>query len=304
MTTSQNRWFHCCVAFCIFFSVSLSVSGVEVVDDAGNTIKLKMPAQRIISLAPHATEMLFAAGAGSRLVGAVNYSDYPKQALKIIRVGNYDSFDAEQILTLKPDLIVAWQSGNPTAQVERLRDLGLTIYLSEPRDIEDVPHNLERLGELAGTAKTAKQAATAFRQRFARLRQNYADRALVSVFYEIWNQPLMTINGEHLISRMIQLCGGRNVFADLSSLAPVIEVEAVLKADPEVIIGGGMNKQSPEWLEHWRRYPLLKAVQSNNLFFIPPDLIERNGPRILDGAERVCRDLEQARSRRAPRSKH
>ncbi|MBI3547268.1 MAG: cobalamin-binding protein [Gammaproteobacteria bacterium] len=291
-------------ALSIFLFISLSAWGIDVVDDSGQVVKLQKPAKRIISLAPYLTEILYAAGAGSALIGTVNYSDYPQAALQIPRVGNYDSFDAERIVALKPDLIVAWQSGNPTVQVERLRNLGLTIYLGEPRVFEDVPRNLERLGKLAGTSRSAQQAAAAFRQRYTRLQRRYANRPTVSVFYEIWNQPLMTLNGQHLVSRMIQLCGGRNVFAELTSLASMIDIEAVLKADPEVIIAGGMNQHSPEWLEDWRRYPSLSATKGNNLFFIPPDLMERNGPRILDGAEQVCQDLEKARSRRVLFQKH
>jgi iron complex transport system substrate-binding protein len=295
---SRKKWFQCLMVSGIFFFITLSAWGVEVVDDAARIVKLKMPAKRIVSLAPYLTEILFAAGAGSTLVGTVNYSDYPKQALQIPRVGNYDNFDVERILALKPDLIIAWQSGNPTVHVERLRNLGLAIYMGEPRVFEDVPRNLERLGKLAGTAHTAQQAAAAFRQRYTRLQQRYSSRPTVSVFYEIWNQPLMTVNGEHLISRMMQLCGGRNVFAGLTPLAPVIDLEAVLKADPEAIMASGMNEKSPEWLEHWRQYPSLRAIRGNNLFFIPPDLMQRNGPRILDGAEQVCQYLERARARR------
>ncbi|MCR4300983.1 MAG: cobalamin-binding protein [Sulfuricaulis sp.] len=295
---SRQKWFHCLMVPGIFFFIALSAWGVEVVDDAGHIVKLKMPAKRIISLAPYLTEILFAAGAGSTLVGTVNYSDYPKQALQIPRVGNYDNFDVERILALKPDLIIAWQSGNPTVHMERLRNLGLTIYIGEPRVFEDVPRNLERLGRLAGTERTAQQAAAAFRKRYTRLQLRYSSRPTVSVFYEIWNRPLMTVNGEHLISRMMQVCGGRNVFAGLTPLAPVIDLEAVIKADPEAIIASGMNEKSPEWLEHWRQYPSLRAIRGNNLFFIPPDLMQRNGPRILDGAEQVCQYLEQARARR------
>lgn len=300
MSRNKYRW----IAWCIFLFVSLPTAAIEVVDDAGNTIKLKMPAQRIVSLAPYLTEILFAAGAGSQLVGTVNYSDYPKEALQVPHIGNYDNFDPESVLALKPDLIVAWQSGNPAVQVERLRNLGLVVYLGEPRDFEDVPRNLERLGKLAGTSRIAKQAAADFRQRYTRLQRRYAGRPIVSVLYEIWNQPLMTLNGQHLVSRMIELCGGQNVFGNLTSLATVIDVEAVLKANPEVIIAGGMNQHSPEWLDDWRRYPSLSAVKANNLFFIPPDLMERNGPRILEGAEQVCRNLERARSRRALLPKH
>lgn len=273
-------------------------SGIEVVDDTGNKVRLEKPAQRIVSLAPHVTEVLFAAGAGPHIVGTVSYSDYPDEALRIPSVGSYDNLDIERILAIKPDLIVAWQSGNPSVQVARLKELGLAIYLSEPRDIEDVPRDIERLGELAGTSLTAKKVAALFRGRHARLRQHYADRPVVSVFYQIWNQPLMTVNGKHLISQVIRLCGGRNVFSGLRALAAVIDIEAVLAANPEAIVAGGMNERTPAWLEDWNRYPSLLAARNDNLFFIPPDLLQRNGPRILDGAERLCQSLEQARAQR------
>ncbi len=273
-------------------------SSVEVVDDTGSKVRLEKPAQRIVSLAPHITEILFAAGAGSHIVGTVSYSDYPNEALRIPGVGSYDNLDIERILAAKPDLIVAWQSGNSAAQVARLKGLGHAIYLSEPRNIEDVPRDIERLGELAGTARSAKSVAAIFREHHARLRQRYADRPVVSVFYQIWNQPLMTVNGRHLISQVIRLCGGRNVFSDLAVLAPVIDVEAVLAANPEVIVAGGMNEKTPAWLKDWNRYPSLLAAKSGNLFFIHPNLLQRNGPRILDGAERLCQSLEQARAKR------
>lgn len=271
---------------------------IEVVDAGGSRIGLDKPARRIVSLAPHVTEILFAAGAGARLVGAVNYSDYPPAALQVPRVGNYDNLDIERIVAARPDLVVAWRSGNTAAQIMRLKELGLAVYLSEPRDIEAVPRDIERLGELAGTLPTAKPAAASLRARHARLRKDRAGRPVVNVFYQIWNQPLMTVNGAHLISQVIRLCGGRNVFSDLPALASVIDVEAVLKADPEAIVAGGMGENDPAWLEGWRRYPSLSAVSRGNLFFIPPSLLQRNGPRILDGAERMCQALEQARVKR------
>lgn len=288
-------WVLVCLTLLSGASFALSI---EVVDDTGSKVRLEKPAQRIVSLAPHVTEILFAAGAGPHIVGVVSYSDYPDEALRIPGMGSYDNLDIERILAAKPDLIVAWQSGNSTAQVARLKGLGLAIYLSEPRNIEDVPRDIERLGELAGTSRTAKQTAAMFRERHARLRRRYADRPVVSVFYQIWNQPLMTVNGEHLISQVIRLCGGQNVFSDLAVLAPVTDIEAVLAVNPEAIVAGGMNEKTPAWLEDWNRYPSLLAAKSDNLFFIPPNLLQRNGPRILDGAERLCQSLEQARTKR------
>ncbi len=271
---------------------------VRVTDDLGQTVVLAQSARRIVSLAPHVTEMLFAAGAGAHIVGAVQYSDYPEAAQRIPRVGGYTSLDLETIVALRPDLIVAWKSGNPAPQVEKLHELGFAVYVTEPRHIEDVPTDIERLGLLAGTAATAQKAAAAFRAHHDALRRRYAGRPPVDVFYQIWDRPLMTVNGEHLISDVLRLCGGRNVFASLPVLAPKVDAEAVLAADPEAIVASGMGEARPEWLGDWRRWPQLRAVRHDNLFFIPPDLIQRHTPRILDGAERLCAALEQARTRR------
>ena len=271
---------------------------ISVRDDLGQTVTLAQPARRIVSLAPHATEMLFAAGAGDYLVGTVAYSDYPEAAKRIPRVGGYTSLDLEAVVALRPDLIVAWKSGNTAHQVERLRGLGFSVYVTEPRHIEDVPSNIERLGQLVGTAAVAQKAAAAFRARHDALRRRYGGRPLVNVFYQIWDRPLMTVNGEHLISNVLRLCGGRNVFASLSMLAPKVDIEAVLAADPEAIVASGMGEARPEWLDDWRRWQHLRAVRNDNLFFVPPELIQRHTPRILDGAERLCAAFDEARARR------
>ncbi len=278
--------------------VAPTFAEVRVTDDLGQTVVLAQPARRIVSLAPHVTEMLFAAGAGAHVVGAVQYSDYPEAAQRIPRVGGYTSLDLEAIVALRPDLIVTWKSGNPAPQVEKLRDLGFAVYVTEPRRIEDVPRDVESLGQLAGTVADARKAAGTFRARHESLRRRYSGRPPVDVFYQIWDRPLMTVNDEHLISDVLRLCGGRNVFASLPVLAPKVDVEAVLAADPEAIVASGMGEARPEWLDTWRRWPQLRAVRHNDLFFIPPDLIQRHTPRILDGAERLCAALEQARTRR------
>jgi len=177
----------------------MAQANVSVTDDTGREVRLAQPAQRIVSLAPHITELLFSAGAGGRIVGVVEYSDYPPAAKKLPRVGAYNAVDMERILALRPDLVIAWASGNPPALIEQLRSLGLTVFLSEPRSLEDVASNLERFGQLAGTQTTAQAAADEFRRRLQALRVRYSDRKPVSVFYQIWHRPLMTVNGEHLI---------------------------------------------------------------------------------------------------------
>ncbi len=270
-------------------------AAIEVIDDTGRPVTLERPAERIVSLAPHVTEMLFDAGAGDRVVAAVSYSDHPPAARELPRVGSYNRFDIERILEHDPDLVVGWQSGNPDESLERLRRLGPALYVTEPRSLDSIATNLERLGRLAGTTETATAAAERFRARYRALRQRYENRPRLTVFYEIWNDPLMTINGDHLISAIMRSCGGENVFADLSGIAPRISVEAVLGRDPEVVIASGMGDERPEWLDEWKQWPELEATRRDNLFFIPPQYLQRHTPRVLDGMERMCRALEEAR---------
>lgn len=271
---------------------------VTVTDDEGREITLAAPAQRIVSLAPHVTEVLFAAGAGSRIVGAVAYSDYPPEAADIPRVGGYMSIDLEAVAALRPDLVIAWSSGNREAHLDKFAALGIPVFMNESRRLDDVAHSLERFGKLAGTEEAANAAASAFRDRHQRLVERFSSQPPITMFYQIWNDPLMTINGEHMISDVITLCGGRNVFATLPQLAPQIGTEAVLGAAPEVIVASGMGEARPEWLDRWRDWRGLPAAEAGNLYFVPPDLIQRPTPRILDGAEIVCESLDDARKKR------
>ena len=269
---------------------------IVATDATGHEVRLAQPARRIVSLAPHVTELLYDAGAGEHVIAAVRFSDHPPAAQQLPRVGSYNRFDLERILALEPDLVVGWQSGNPGGQLERLRELGLTVYVTEPRSLAAVADSLEVIGRLAGTSAAAARAAEAYRARLQRLRARYADRPPIDVFYEIWNDPLMTVNGDHLISDVIRGCGGRNVFAELPAIAPRISVEAVLARNPAVIVASGMDTERPEWLDEWRRWPELRAVADGNLYFIPPDYLQRHTPRVLDGMQRLCEQLERARS--------
>lgn len=272
---------------------------VVVTDDAGHTLKLPRPAQRIVSLAPHLTELLFAAGAGGQVVAAVEYSNYPEAAKALPRIGSYAALDLERIAALKPDLVMAWGSGNPPGPVAQLRRLGIPVFVSEPQRLEDIGPSLVRLGDLAGTEAVARHAADAFEARRTTLTARYADRRPVTVFYEIWNQPLMTVGGTHIISAAMALCGGRNVFDAVRQPAATVGLEAVLATDPEAIVASGMGESRPDWLDDWQRWPQLTAVKRGNLFFVPPDLLQRHTPRILDGAERLCAALDAARRRAA-----
>ena len=278
----------------------LNVAAAEVVvrDDEGATVRLARPAQRIVTLAPHLVETLYAAGAGEQLVGTVEFSNYPAAAKKKIRVGGYSQLDLEAIVAQKPDLVIAWASGNAPAVIERLRALGLTVYVSQPNRIDDVAAEIERFAVLAGTSAVGKAAAASFRSRLSALQKRYSARPPVRTFYQIWQQPLMTVGGKQIISSVIRLCGGDNVFGAIDALAPTVTVEAVIAANPEAIVASGMGEARPEWLDDWRRWTTMNAVARDNLFFVPPDLIQRHTPRLLDGAERLCQHLETARSRR------
>jgi iron complex transport system substrate-binding protein len=271
---------------------------ISLRDDSGAQIRLRGPARRIVSLAPHITEILFAAGAGERVVGTSDYSDYPPAAKRIARIGDYTNVDLETVVALKPDLVIGWQTGNSAGDLDQLKRLGIPLFLSEPDRIEDVAGNLERFGELAGTSNIAVPAATAYRARLAQLRQQYSNRPQVRTFYQVWDDPPITVGGSQIIGNAIRLCGGVNVFADLAQMAPVVSIEAVLAADPEVIVASGPNETRPDWLDAWRRWPQLTAAARDNLFSIPPDLIQRQTPRLLDAIEQLCRDLETARARR------
>ena len=273
-------------------------TSITLIDDSGRSVALKQPAQRIISLTPHVTELLFAAGAGAQVVGTVDYSNYPAAALRIARIGDSAQLDLERIVALKPDLIVVWKNGNAQRQLDKLLRLGIPVFYNEPRRLADIARAIEQLGRLAGTEARALPAARAFAARADELQRRFAGRAPVTVFFQIWDRPLMTVSGDHLISDVIRLCGGRNVFAGLKALTPEISTEAVLDVDPEAIAGVTAEAGQSENLELWKKWPRRTAVARGNLFLIHSDLISRSTPRILDGAERLCEQLDTARARR------
>ena len=274
-------------------------------DDAGNTVTLPAPAQRVISLAPHATELVYAAGGGAKLVGTVTYSDYPPAAQAVPRVGDNKALDLERIAALKPDLIVVWRHGNAERQTDALRALHIPLFFSEPKHLDDVATSLRQLGTLLGTAPVADAAAASFSRDIAALRARYAARAPVTMFFQVWDRPLTTLNGAHLFNEVITLCGGRNVFAALKPLAPSVTDEAVLAANPEAIVttsAGATRSDAPlPNLARWRAWPALTAVARNNLFAIDGDLLTRPSPRIAQGAAALCEDLDAARARRPTR---
>ncbi|WP_207308994.1 cobalamin-binding protein [Marinobacter salicampi] len=292
----------CLLSLIVVWPLALGAAAVHAtvcaIDDKDREVCLDEPARRIAALSPGATELVYAAGAGDQVVAVVSYSDYPPEARQVTSVGSHTRMDLERLLSLEPDLVIGWVTGNPPEQIATLEELGLPVFFIEPRDFEGVSSAIERLAALAGTGTEGGRVAEDFRRGMAELAERYAGAEPVPVFYQVWEEPLMTVNREHLIGKVVSLCGGRNVFGDLPRLVPRISREAVLAADPEAIIAGGMGEENREWLTAWQDFPGLRAVQRDNLFFVPPSLIQRPTPRLLEGSRIFCNKLEQARERR------
>ena len=274
-----------------------AANAVTVRDDGGNTVTLDRPATRIISMAPHVTELLFAAGGGGRIVGAVNYSDYPEAARRIPRIGSNRDIDIERVIAMRPDLIVAWMHNASERQIEMVRKLGVPVFLSDPQKLDDIPENVVRLGRLMGTEEQARPAADALRRRLAALRERHAGRPPVRSFYQVWDKPLYTLSGKHIITDALRLCGGENVFDKLAVVAPVVSIESVLQADPEAVFGTAEKNYGGVTL--WKPYGTLTATRLDNLFTVDGDLLNRAGPRMIEGTAVLCEKLELARQRRA-----
>jgi iron complex transport system substrate-binding protein len=264
---------------------------VTVVDDLGRKVTLARPAARIVSLSPHATELLYAVDAGTRLVGVAAYSDFPPEAQRLPQVGDAHALDLERILALKPDLVIAWATGGNRAQVARLEQAGLAVYYSEPRRAEAVATSLQRLATLAGTGPAGEAAAQRFRDELAALAEAFRGARPVRLFYEIWHEPVMTLNGQHIVSDLLGRCGARNVFAELPTLAPGVSVEAVLAARPEVIV----SSAGEQALRDWQRWSELPAVRHSNLCPADYARMHRAGPRLVAAAREVCACIDGAR---------
>ena len=270
---------------------------VSVVDDRGKALTLAQPARRIVALAPSLVELAFAAGAGARLVGVVRYSDFPAEARAIPQVGDAARVELERVAALKPDLILAWKSGNSPADIDRLEQLGYPAYVSEPARLADSSRVLRAMGVLAGTSADAGKAAASFERQIAALRARHASAARVRVFYQIWHRPLLTVNGAHIISDVIALCGGSNVFADVAQLTPNVSIEAVIAAKPDAILGGGSAGGEKAFATQWRE-TAIEPLRRLPAHYIKPDYIQRQTPRIVEGARAVCAALEEVRRNR------
>ncbi|WP_148864445.1 cobalamin-binding protein [Marinobacter fonticola] len=273
---------------------ALPCAALTATDDTGTQVTLETPPQRIISLAPHTTELLFSLGLGSRVVGVTEYSDYPPPAQAIPRVGRHDSFNLERILALKPDLVLAWASGNGSEIIDRLRQFDLPVFVLEPDTLTAVPEALVRLGRLTGTEERARVKAGQYRGQLEQLTQAYSERAPVRVFYQVWDAPLMTLAGDQYITDAIARCGGHNVFADLSGKTAAVSEEAVLARRPQMILSAGEGEPESVF-GRWRALGGIPAVEYDQLVLLPPDTLARPTLRLVDGLDQLCQVIDGAR---------
>lgn len=282
----------CAVAF-----VSTAAgTGIELRDDRDAVVRLQNPAQRIVALAPSLTELAYAAGAGPRLVGVARFSDYPEKARDVPEIGDAARVDIERIVALEPDLVLAWKSGNQAGDIEKLERLGVVVYVTEPARLADIPRLLRAVGALAGSVAFAERSAQRFARDVQSLRARYGGAHKVQTLYEVWHRPLITVNGRHMINDVIHLCGGVNVFGAAAGLTPSVSMEAVLAAAPEVVVGGARTGGEAELRRNWKEVPIA-SLRALPVFYVDPDLIQRQTPRIVEGARIVCAALESVRSR-------
>ena len=280
---------------CLCFISHFSHAAISVVDDSGVTIHLSSSAQRIISLAPHTTELLFAAGAGKSVIAVTAWSDYPSQAKNIPSVGSATELDVERIIKLQPDLVVAWKNGNKPRQIAHLRKFGIQVFESEPKSLDAIADSIKKLSKLTGTEQRGEQQALAFQQKIRALKNKYQTAAEVTYFYQIWQKPLMTLNGEHLISQALKICGGKNIFNELAPTAPTVNSESVIQKNPEVIF---MSSEEKNANSLWLSFPNMTAVNRKNIFTFNGSIMNRAGPRMAEATEQLCEKLELARQRR------
>jgi len=285
------------VAAIVLAAIALFLAACDAKTDvAENSSKNDAVAVRVITLAPNLAELMFAANAGDNLVGVSAHTDYPDAARELPIIGDAFLVDQEQLALLKPDLLLAWDSGTPVHVIDQLQAAGYRVEVIHTQSLADVATALETIGELTGNSAAAAAAASTYRADMQTLVDRYADRESISVFYQISNRPLYTVNGDHYISELLKLCGGSNVFADIGGLAPMIDVEAVVSRNPEVMLAGEDGRQSA--FEVWDRWPTMTANRYGNRFFMPSAEIGRATPRLVRAGYAVCEALVEARRNR------
>lgn len=252
---------------------------------------------RLIALAPHATEYIYFLGAGDKLVGAVEYSDYPEAARQVPRVGGYQTISLEKIASLSPSLVVIWPSGNPANIYDALKERKIPLFETEPHSVADIATELRALAKRLALGDDAEKKVVAFEDAIQKLRDQYSQRSTVSVFYQVWEKPLYTLGGTHFFNDLLSICGGRNVYADLQEPAPIVAFESLLARKPDVILSSVQHGDKPldTWRQSWRQWQQIPAVSNMRMHYVDADVFTRPTPRAIEAAATLCEQLERAR---------
>ena len=281
----------------VFFASS---AVVEVVSETVVEIKAEnsdeYSNQKLIALAPHVVEMLFDIGVGHKIIGTTEHSDYPEQALKIPLIGNYTRLKIEDILALQPDLIIAWRTGNPSDDLQKLEQLGFNIVYSDPRNLSDISKELRLFGNLTGASDVANQKADLFDQQLDALKTKYQDKTKVSVFYELGSKPLTTIAQQAWPQKHLEVCSANNVFVDLVNDYPQINLEQIIIKDPQLIIQPTSNGEPNIDAIQWSKFPEVQAAKNQQLLAPNSDILHRMSFRLLGELEQLCIDIDKSRS--------
>ncbi|MBE0358240.1 MULTISPECIES: cobalamin-binding protein [Pseudoalteromonas] len=270
----------------LFFSVSSNTFAEQVEDSK----KL-----RIIALAPHIVENLFAIGAGDNIVGTVDYADYPAEAQSIERIGGYYGISLEKVLALKPDLVIAWKSGNQSEDLAQIERLGIKVYLSNPTTIDAVADELLTFGEFTGNIEQSQQAANAFKQKLNAIVKSQLGKKNITGFYQLWPEPMMSVGKNTWISQLIETCHVSNVFAQSVTDYPQISIENVIVTKPQVIIIPDEKSKTPQPVVNWQKWPEVPAVKNGQFISVNADLLHRFSPRMLDGLADMCDKIDASR---------
>lgn len=269
-------------------------ASLVVLDDTGARVTLPGPPSRIISLAPGATEMLFAAGAGDRVIATVQHSDEPAAAKRIPRIGDVTAIDMERLVALAPDVVVAWPGGGNPAQIEKIAQLGIPVYRQQVDRLADLPASVRRLGALAPDSAVAEHEARILEEELQHLAHEYQGGKHPTVLLEVWNHPIYTVGGTQLMSDALTLCGARNVFGDLKQLSAVVDTEAVIGRNPDIIVAAAPPSEGAGWLAEWKRYGGLRAVRDGRLIAFEDQGLSRLGPSVLTATAGLCKALAAA----------
>lgn len=272
---------------------------VTVTDDFGRRVTVRYPPKRIVSLAPGATEMLLAAGAGHQLAATIQYSGQPASERGLPKIGTADAIDMERLIAARPDVVVVWPGGNNPAEIATIERLGIPVYRQQADTLEGIGASLRRLGRLTGTSRVADREAARLEARLASLRRRYAGVSRpTTVLLEVWNRPLYTVGGKELMSDALRVCGARNIFADLPQRAPAIGIGAVLARNPDMIIAVAPPGRGASWLARWRRFPFLRAVRRGWLLAFEDQRLSGLGPGVIGATAVLCRKIVALKSRR------